>query len=52
MGLVLDKWVEEHIHSMDENEIIALVDVLDLVSTFPHLIASNFDAFGVLSNAF
>lgn len=32
MDLVLGKWVEDHIHSMDENEIKALVDVLDLVS--------------------
>lgn len=29
--MVLGKWVEEHIHSMDENGVKALVDVLDLV---------------------
>ena len=28
--MVLGKWVEEHIHSMDENGIKALVNVLDL----------------------
>lgn len=31
MDLLLGKWVEEHIHSMDENQIKALVHVLDLV---------------------
>ncbi|KAK7819100.1 succinate dehydrogenase assembly factor 2 [Quercus suber] len=31
LDLVLGKWVEEHIHSMDENGIKALVHVLDLV---------------------
>ncbi|XVF11347.1 hypothetical protein REPUB_Repub08aG0019800 [Reevesia pubescens] len=31
LDLVLRKWVEEHIHSMDENGIKALVRVLDLV---------------------
>ncbi|CAN1180767.1 Succinate dehydrogenase assembly factor 2, mitochondrial, partial [Linum perenne] len=30
LDLVLGKWVEDHIHSMDENKIKALVDVLDL----------------------
>ncbi|XP_057970319.1 succinate dehydrogenase assembly factor 2, mitochondrial [Malania oleifera] len=30
LDLVLGKWVEEHIFSMDENGIKALVDVLDL----------------------
>nr|AKM76885.1 ankyrin repeat family protein [Erodium gruinum] len=30
LDLVLGKWVEKHIHSMDENGIKALVDVLDL----------------------
>ncbi|KAB2072936.1 hypothetical protein ES319_A07G051000v1 [Gossypium barbadense] len=30
LDLVLGKWVEEHIHSMDENGIKALVKVLDL----------------------
>ncbi|CAN1317875.1 Succinate dehydrogenase assembly factor 2, mitochondrial [Linum perenne] len=30
LDLVLGKWVEEHIHSMDENKIKALVDVLDM----------------------
>ncbi|KAK9187919.1 hypothetical protein WN944_019318 [Citrus x changshan-huyou] len=30
LDLVLGKWVEEHIHSMDENGIKALVDVLNL----------------------
>ncbi|XP_044502134.1 succinate dehydrogenase assembly factor 2, mitochondrial [Mangifera indica] len=30
LDLVLGRWVEEHIHSMDENGIKALVDVLDL----------------------
>uniref|UniRef100_A0A803Q2Q5 Succinate dehydrogenase assembly factor 2, mitochondrial n=1 Tax=Cannabis sativa TaxID=3483 RepID=A0A803Q2Q5_CANSA len=30
LDLVLGKWVEEHISSMDENGIIALVHVLDL----------------------
>ncbi|XP_021829358.1 succinate dehydrogenase assembly factor 2, mitochondrial-like isoform X3 [Prunus avium] len=30
LDLVLGKWVEEHIHSMDENGIKSLVDVLDL----------------------
>ncbi|GKV45526.1 hypothetical protein SLEP1_g52598 [Rubroshorea leprosula] len=30
LDLVLGKWVEEHIHSMDENGIKALVHVLDL----------------------
>ncbi|CAN1265263.1 Succinate dehydrogenase assembly factor 2, mitochondrial, partial [Linum perenne] len=30
LDLVLGKWVEEHIHSMDENKIQALVHVLDL----------------------
>lgn len=34
LDLVLGKWVEEHIHSMDENGIKALVDVLNLVITF------------------
>lgn len=32
LDLVLGKWVEDHIHSMDENGIKSLVDVLDLVS--------------------
>ncbi|MBA0741026.1 hypothetical protein Gogos_014202 [Gossypium gossypioides] len=31
LDLVLGKWVEEHIYSMDENGIKALVHVLDLV---------------------
>lgn len=30
LDLLLGKWVEEHIHSMDENQIKALVHVLDL----------------------
>ncbi|CAK9186884.1 unnamed protein product [Ilex paraguariensis] len=30
LDLILGKWVEDHIHSMDENGIKALVDVLDL----------------------
>ncbi|XP_062028704.1 succinate dehydrogenase assembly factor 2, mitochondrial [Rosa rugosa] len=30
LDLVLGKWVEDHIHSMDENGIKSLVDVLDL----------------------
>ncbi|XP_057514841.1 succinate dehydrogenase assembly factor 2, mitochondrial [Actinidia eriantha] len=30
LDLVLGKWVEDHIHSMDENGIRSLVDVLDL----------------------
>lgn len=30
LDLVLGKWVEDHIHSMDANRIKALVDVLDL----------------------
>ncbi|CAI0446796.1 unnamed protein product [Linum tenue] len=30
LDLVLGRWVEEHIRSMDENGIKALVDVLDL----------------------
>ncbi|CAL1405631.1 unnamed protein product [Linum trigynum] len=30
LDLVLGRWVEEHIHSMDENGIQALVNVLDL----------------------
>ncbi|KAK9996100.1 hypothetical protein SO802_020786 [Lithocarpus litseifolius] len=30
LDLVLGKWVEEHIHSMDENGIKALDHVLDL----------------------
>jgi len=30
LDLVLGKWVEEHIHSMDENGIKSLVHVLDL----------------------
>nr|AKM76893.1 ankyrin repeat family protein [Monsonia emarginata] len=30
LDLVLGKWVEEHVYSMDENGIKALVDVLDL----------------------
>ncbi|KAK9926502.1 hypothetical protein M0R45_023730 [Rubus argutus] len=30
LDLVLGKWVEDHIHSMDEHGIKALVDVLDL----------------------
>ncbi|KAM1185850.1 hypothetical protein ACFX2I_015015 [Malus domestica] len=30
LDLVLGKWVEEHIHSMDEQGIKSLVDVLDL----------------------
>ncbi|CAI9113768.1 OLC1v1014437C1 [Oldenlandia corymbosa var. corymbosa] len=30
LDLVLGKWVEEHVHSMDENKIKALVHVLDL----------------------
>lgn len=34
LDLVLGKWVEEHIHSMDKNGIKALVDVLNLVITF------------------
>lgn len=28
--MVLGKWVEEHIYSMDENGVKALIDVLDL----------------------
>lgn len=32
LDLVLGKWVEDHIHSMDESGIKALVDVLDVVS--------------------
>lgn len=35
LDLVLGRWVEEHIHSMDENGIKALVDVLDLVKFLP-----------------
>ncbi|KAJ6417991.1 FLAVINATOR OF SUCCINATE DEHYDROGENASE [Salix viminalis] len=31
LDLVLGKWVEEHVYSMDENGVKALVDVLDLV---------------------
>ncbi|CAN0915934.1 Succinate dehydrogenase assembly factor 2, mitochondrial [Linum grandiflorum] len=31
LDLVLGKWVEEHVHSMDENRIKALIHVLDLV---------------------
>ncbi|KAI8020057.1 hypothetical protein LOK49_LG04G02373 [Camellia lanceoleosa] len=31
LGLILGKWVEDHINSMDENGIKSLVDVLDLV---------------------
>ena len=34
LDLVLGKWVEEHIHSMDENGIKSLVHVLDLVQLF------------------
>uniref|UniRef100_A0A6N2MJJ8 Uncharacterized protein n=1 Tax=Salix viminalis TaxID=40686 RepID=A0A6N2MJJ8_SALVM len=30
LDLVLGKWVEEHVYSMDENGVKALVDVLDL----------------------
>ncbi|CAL5361727.1 unnamed protein product [Camellia sinensis] len=30
LDLILGKWVEEHIHSMDQNGIKSLVDVLDL----------------------
>lgn len=30
MDLVLGKWVEDHIHSMDESGIKSLVDVLDV----------------------
>ena len=32
LDLVLGKWVEEHIHSMDHNGIKSLVHVLDLVT--------------------
>jgi len=32
LDLVLGKWVEEHIYSMDENGVKALIDVLDLVN--------------------
>ena len=31
LDLVLGKWVEENIHSLDENRIKALIHVLDLV---------------------
>lgn len=34
LDLVLGKWVEEHIQSMDENGIKSLVHVLDLVIFF------------------
>lgn len=34
LDLILGRWVEDHIHSMDENGIKALVHVLDLVSSF------------------
>ncbi|XP_018845872.2 succinate dehydrogenase assembly factor 2, mitochondrial isoform X2 [Juglans regia] len=36
LDLVLGQWVEEHIHSMDEKGIKALVHVLDLVFTAVH----------------
>jgi succinate dehydrogenase flavin-adding protein (antitoxin of CptAB toxin-antitoxin module) len=32
LDLVLGKWVEEHIYSMDENGVKSLIDVLDLVN--------------------
>lgn len=32
LDLVLGKWVQDHIHSMDENGVKSLVHVLDLVS--------------------
>lgn len=35
LDLVLGKWVEEHIHAMDENGIKALVQVLDQVFDIP-----------------
>lgn len=45
LDLVLGKWVEDHIHSLDENGIKSLVHVLDLVKRVhfyvsfpPHLI--------------
>lgn len=34
LDLILGKWVEEHIHSMDENGIKSLVDVLNLVKNY------------------
>lgn len=34
LDLVLGKWVEEHIHSLDENGVKALCDVLDQVTSF------------------
>ncbi|KAI7988965.1 hypothetical protein LOK49_LG13G02354 [Camellia lanceoleosa] len=34
LDLILGKWVEDHINSMDENGIKSLVDVLDLMHTF------------------
>ncbi|KAG6747293.1 hypothetical protein POTOM_049689 [Populus tomentosa] len=35
LDLVLGKWVEEHIYSMDENGVKALIDVLDLACAEP-----------------
>lgn len=34
LDLVLGKWVEENIHSMDENGVKSLFDVLELVIKF------------------
>jgi hypothetical protein len=33
LDLVLDGWVEQHVHAMDEANIRALLQVLDLVSS-------------------
>ncbi|KAB5525237.1 hypothetical protein DKX38_022986 [Salix brachista] len=35
LDLVLGKWVEEHIYSLDENGVKALIDVLDLACAEP-----------------
>ncbi|XP_060669565.1 succinate dehydrogenase assembly factor 2, mitochondrial-like isoform X2 [Ziziphus jujuba] len=41
LDLVLRKWVEEHIHSMDENGIKALCHVLDLQKLVELLLISQ-----------
>jgi succinate dehydrogenase flavin-adding protein (antitoxin of CptAB toxin-antitoxin module) len=36
LDLVLGKWVEKNIHSLDENQIRSLIHVLDVVCTCFH----------------
>ncbi|XP_029152950.1 uncharacterized protein [Arachis hypogaea] len=44
LDLVLGKWVEDNVHSLDENRLRALVHVLDLV--IPHFLPWRIQIYG------